>query len=727
MSLRVYLLFITTLLNLGLALTIFIRSRRNPINVFYNLIVLSVACWAFLYGMLELSIKPNDALFWYYLTYVAGSLIASFFFYFSFVFPSQEQSFTIADHLMACGFPVILLYLLADPQILVREITPEPSGWSIVLGKPAFWTYSLWLSLLMGRAFIHLYKKYQRAVGRPKMQLRYVLFGTAISTLFGSLFNLVLPGIGNTQWIWLGPLFTIILVGSTAYAIIKHRLMDIRMIVNRAIVYSIFLIVTLALYTMVVLTSQQFFKDTTGVVTSLLIGSVLIALGLEPLRKFIQNTTDHIFFKGEFVTQQLLATVTDAFSSIADLEKRLHTVANRLATDFRAERVAFWIFTQDLSQIALKVLEGNPMPSEDFTPDTMLQYFTASSVGEYVRVSQRRDSLMYDEMDSPLSGQTDPDPLLLMAFEEMKRLGMRLILPIFSKDTLVGLLLMGSKRSGELYFNDDLKLLGIIAQEAGIAIDNARLYHRLEQQMEELKTMQTHQLLQSAKLATIGELATNIAHEINNPLTSILGFTTLLLKVTDESDPRRKDLKIIESETLRSRDIVRNLLDFARSKEPKKEPVDINEVIHNTLVLIRYYAEKSNIVINEEYQEVPKVAVDVNQMKQVFINMIKNAMEAMPHGGQLGIKTRWLLDEQQVEILLEDSGCGILPEHLSKIFDPFFTTKGETVGTGVGLAVSAGIIKRHGGDVKVESTVGQGSRFYIRLPQETEPVGKEAL
>ena len=725
MAVRVALLFITTLLNLGLALTIFIRSRRNPVNVFYNLIVLSVAWWAFLYGMLEASTKPNDALVWYYLTYVAGSLIASFFFYFSFVFPSQERPFTILDHLMASGFPVVLLYLLADPQILIREITLEPWGWSAVLGKPAFWVYSLWLSLLMGRAFVHLYQKYLRAVGRPKMQLRYVLFGTAISTLFGSIFNLVLPGMGNTRWIWLGPLFSIILVGSTAYAIVKHRLMDIRVIVNRAIVYSIFLIVTLALYTMVVLTSQQFFKDNTGVVASLLIGSVLIALGLEPLRKFIQKTTDHIFFKGEFVSQQLLATVTDAFSSIADLEKRLHTVANRIVTDFRAERMAFWIFSEDLSQIALKVLEGNRMPSEDFSPEAMLQYFTASSVGEYVRVSQRTESLMYDEMGSPLSGQADSDPSLSIIFEEMKRLGISLVIPIFSKDALVGLLMMGPKRSGELYFDDDLKLLGIIAQEAGIAIDNARLYHRLEQKMEELKTMQTHQLLQSAKLATIGELATNIAHEINNPLTSILGFTTLLLKVTDASDPRRKDLKIIESETLRSRDIVRNLLDFARSKEPKKELVDINDVIRNTLVLIRYYAEKSNVVINEEYHQVPKVAVDINQMKQVFINMIKNAMEAMPHGGQVRIKTRWLLKEQQVEIVLEDSGCGILPEHLSKIFDPFFTTKGDTVGTGVGLAVSAGIIKRHGGDVKVESVVGQGSRFYLRLPQEMETVGKE--
>ncbi len=724
MTPRATLLFITTLLNLSLALTIYLRGRRNPINVSYNLIVLSVAFWAFCYGMLELSTQPSNALFWYYLTYVAGSLIASFFYYFSSVFPTQERSFTIRDHLLAWGFPILSLCLMAAPQILIREIIPQPWGKAIVLGKPAVWVYSLWLTLLMGRAFLHLYQKYQQAVGRPKMQLRYVLFGTTISTFFGTVFNLVLPGVGNTRWIWLGPPFEIILIGSTAYAIVKHRLMDIRMIFNRSIVYSIFMVVSLALYTMVVLTSQQFFKDTTGVVASLLIGSLIVALGLDPLRKLIQKTTDRIFFKGEFVTHQLLATITDTLISIADLERRLHIVAARLTTDLRVERAAFWIFGQDQNQIALKVLEGNPMPSENFSPNAILQYFTAASVGEYVMVSQRRDPLVYDELDSLLSGQADQDPLLTTVFQEMSRLGMELIFPIFSKDTLVCLLLMGPKRSGELYFNDDLKLLGIIAQEAGIAIDNARLYHRLQQQMEELKTMQTQQLLQSAKLASIGELATNIAHEINNPLTSILGFTALLLNDTPESDPRRKDLKIIESEAMRSRDIVRNLLDFARTKEPKREPVEINEVVRDTLALIRYHAEKSNILIKEEYQEVPKVPVDANQMKQVFINMIKNALEAMPKGGELGIKTRWLPKEQQVEILLEDSGCGIRPEHLSKIFDPFFTTKSETIGTGVGLAVCAGIIKRHGGEVRVESTIGQGSRFYVRLPLNKEIAGK---
>jgi hypothetical protein len=380
MTPRATLLFITTLLNLSLVFTIHLRGRRNPVNVSYNLVVFSVAFWAFCYGMLEFSTRPGSALFWYYLTYVAGSLIASFFFYFSSVFPTQERSFTMGDHLLTWGFPILLLCLMPIPQVLIHEIVSQPSGWVVILNKPTFWTYSFWLTLLMGRAFVHLFQKYQRASGRPKMQLRYVLFGAAMSTFFGSAFNLVLPGLGNTQWIWLGPLFTIMLVVSTAYAIVKHRLMDIRVIFNRAIVYSIFLIITLALYTMVVLTSQQFFKDTTGVVASLLIGSVLIALGLEPLRKLIQKTTDRIFFKGEFVAQQLLATVTDTLSSIADLEKRLHIVANRLITDFRAERGAFWIFDQDLNQIDLKVLEGDPILLENFSPDTLLHYFTAASV-----------------------------------------------------------------------------------------------------------------------------------------------------------------------------------------------------------------------------------------------------------------------------------------------------------------------------------------------------------
>jgi two-component system NtrC family sensor kinase len=224
----------------------------------------------------------------------------------------------------------------------------------------------------------------------------------------------------------------------------------------------------------------------------------------------------------------------------------------------------------------------------------------------------------------------------------------------------------------------------------------------------------------------------SVAHEINNPLTGILGFTTLLIKETGSDDPRIRDLKIIESEALRSRDIVRNLLDFSRSRDPKKEEVDINEVVKTTLVLVRYQAETSNFRIIEMYQEnLPYVLADVDQLKQVFINLIKNAFDAMPQGGTLSIETlaesefstnpdlskiKGIASQQMVTIRFKDSGGGIKPEHIKKIFDPFFTTKANQMGTGLGLAVSYNIIEKHGGRLEVESPIGKGTTFSVKLP-----------
>jgi len=228
-----------------------------------------------------------------------------------------------------------------------------------------------------------------------------------------------------------------------------------------------------------------------------------------------------------------------------------------------------------------------------------------------------------------------------------------------------------------------------------------------------------------------------VAHEINNPLTSILGFATLMLEDMSDQDPHAKDLKIIQGEAMRSRDIVRNLLDFARKRGVKKELTDINQLLQKTLNLLRHQADISNIILNEEYaHDLPTIIVDADQLKQVFINLIKNAFDAMSKGGTLtvttvvgGMDSRWnsaafgekedVNARKSIEIRLHDTGEGISKENMAKIFDPFFTTK-EGIGTGLGLAVSYGIIERHGGRIEVFSNVGEGTTFVIKLPVKEE-------
>lgn len=231
------------------------------------------------------------------------------------------------------------------------------------------------------------------------------------------------------------------------------------------------------------------------------------------------------------------------------------------------------------------------------------------------------------------------------------------------------------------------------------------------------------QLVQSAKLAAIGELSTNIAYEVNNPLTGVLGYTSLLLKAGDIPDDKKAHLRTIERETLRAREILKNLLEFARRKPPCLVSVDIRGVIDDAVSLVRSQARLGGIEIVTEYDGIiPAVALDPDEMKQVFVNIMNNAIFAMPGGGKLSIRCSREKNgsgSEFVKISFTDTGSGIPEAYLDKIFDPFFTTRSDGTGTGLGLSISFMIVQNHGGRIEVESTVGKGSTFMVVLPIET--------
>lgn len=246
------------------------------------------------------------------------------------------------------------------------------------------------------------------------------------------------------------------------------------------------------------------------------------------------------------------------------------------------------------------------------------------------------------------------------------------------------------------------------------------LEHKVETRTAEMQKMQD-QLLRSAKLASMGELVAGIAHEINNPLTGILMFASLSARTPDLPPQVKDNLDLIVSETGRCAKIVRGLLEFARESIPEKKLDSINRVITHTLELVSQQAIFQDIEIGCDCDEnLPDIEIDADQLQQVFFNMFINAGQAMPNGGELSIKTRLLGEEDEILITVCDTGTGISQENLERIFDPFFSTKSQK-GFGLGLSVSYGIIRNHGGRVDVESEVGRGTCFTIHLPVETTP------
>ncbi|CAG0987468.1 sensor histidine kinase [Geobacter sp.] len=245
------------------------------------------------------------------------------------------------------------------------------------------------------------------------------------------------------------------------------------------------------------------------------------------------------------------------------------------------------------------------------------------------------------------------------------------------------------------------------------------LEDKVEERTQEIKKIQS-QLVHSEKLASLGELVAGIAHEINNPLTGILVFASLLSSDSKLDPSLKGDLDLIVKETQRCARIVKGLLDFSRESMPQKKPSSLNAIMDATLTLICNQACFHDINVIKEYNpDIPEMHMDPNQIEQVFINLLLNACHAIGGPGEIRIRTGFDQERKEAYAAITDNGCGIPEDNLSKIFDPFFSTK-ENKGTGLGLSVSYGIIEGHGGSIDVQSTVGVGTTFTCWLPLDHE-------
>ena len=243
----------------------------------------------------------------------------------------------------------------------------------------------------------------------------------------------------------------------------------------------------------------------------------------------------------------------------------------------------------------------------------------------------------------------------------------------------------------------------------------ATLESRVEERTQQIREMQSV-IIRSEKLASLGELAAGIAHELNNPLTGIVLHASIVEKNSELPPKLREELSTITQEADRCARIVKNLLDFSRKTEPRKAMNSVNETIDQALGLVEHLASFQNIEIVKEYaQDLPDLLLDPGQMEQVFVNMFVNASQAMEDGGRLTLWTGLDMDGGSVLVRVEDTGQGICEEDIGRIFDPFFSTKGAK-GTGLGLSVSYGIIEGHGGTIAVHSELGRGTVFTVTIP-----------
>ena len=292
-----------------------------------------------------------------------------------------------------------------------------------------------------------------------------------------------------------------------------------------------------------------------------------------------------------------------------------------------------------------------------------------------------------------------------------------LFVPLIVRERVLGTAAVVNRLDGALFQEDDLALLGSIAASVAMAVENARLYAEVKGVAEELKASQAR-LVQSVKLAAMGKLAASVAHEINNPLQAVQSCIYLVAEAADPTDPNSHYLEIARQELDRIARIVQRMLDFYRPGDEGRHPTAIGVLLDDVLTLMHKQLEQGHVEVQTDYEpNLPVVMAVADHIKQVFLNIILNALAAMPQGGTLQVRTRTEQaddGQQMVTIAFQDTGVGIPEGDLDQIFDPFYSTRPG--GTGLGLSVSYDIVARHGGRIEVESPVGQGSTFTVILP-----------
>jgi len=403
--------------------------------------------------------------------------------------------------------------------------------------------------------------------------------------------------------------------------------------------------------------------------------------------------------------------LSHALITNSDLDQLMDLIAHTALEVMEADTVSLMLLEPE--QEELQIVAGRGL-----SPEVVRKTRVAMGSGIAGYVAQRGEPV--------LLRSSSPDPRLMHLLKREHEIGSAVSVPLMLRERPVGALNVNRKPGREEFTEQDVRALSVFASQAASAIEKAQLYRRGQEELERSQEMLTRleqaqaQLIHSEKMASLGLLAGGVAHEINNPLTVIRGRSELLLASTPADAPIRKSLELVLTESDRIAKIVRGLLDFSREHGSREMTlVNLNHVVEQTLELTSHIMKAENVEIATELNpELPTVLANAGRLEQVFMNVAVNALQAMPQGGKLHVRT-WS-EVKRVHVSFADTGCGIPEDVIPRIFEPFFTTKAEGEGTGLGLAVSHGIMKAHGGQINIHSVVGEGTVVTIDLPAARE-------
>jgi signal transduction histidine kinase len=475
--------------------------------------------------------------------------------------------------------------------------------------------------------------------------------------------------------------------------------MDINIVIKKSVIYAYAsLLLLIPLTAIIVLLQQFFFKDINWWFAIASFCVMFIAAYVFQFAKTqAEKQVEQYIFKNKYDYKKTISDLSRAMVSILDIHELSREIITTTTQAMRVNKASIFIFDEEDGCYKLydSIGLGDTDDIKRYPKDNPL----------FKWVGERDEIVIREELERYSSASTT-----LAVIETLKMMGSELCLPLVTKQKLIGIINLGMKGKGEMYTHEDLELLETMANQATVAIENARLYEDLIRAKVQMQ--------RADRLAALGTLTAGLAHEIRNPLVAIKTFTQLLPTRFDDTEFRDHFLKVTAGEVDRIASLVTELLDFARPSQPKLNSEDLNQVVEKMALLVDTESHKKNIkILKDLYASLPFVTLDKEQIKQVLLNILLNAVDATPENGTISVSTRPLTKNgylDHVQVTIADTGKGIPEEDLEKVFTPFYTTK--HTGSGLGLSISHQIVQEHQGNIEVESKLNVGTTFRINLP-----------
>ncbi len=677
---------------------VFFSNFTSRVNRLWTVFCLAVSVWGFGALLIGVTLDPAIARGWWRIAHIGAIAIPVLFYHFVVAFVGLRRPRTLSLVYWVGG---AFLALDATPWFIndVRQVfgqfyydsPPPPLYVLFVLGFVG-------LTLI---SHIELWRALRGAMGRAQRSiLRWFLIGTAVGYLGGAtcflpVFGIDLYPYGNFAL----PFFPLLM----AVAFIRHPLMDVRASLVRGATFLLIYTLVVGLPFFVGARFQGVWQAALGawwwVAPVALMG--LLASVSPLLFLLMVQRLERRLWQAQRRYHRTLITASSGMTRVKEIGRLCQLIAYMVNRTVGLVNTALFLYDQKEQRYFLRAARYRSL-----IPPKL-------SVGQgeplIELLQSKKDLVVLEELEAELQGKRSDERArrLEPAYTWMRQLEARLIVPSFSDDRLLAFLVLGAKRSGEPYTTDDIAIFSGLANQAALAIENAMVF-------EELRANEAY-MVQSEKLASIGQLASGMAHEIHNPLTIISGEAQLYLERFRNRDAKVDQLlqSIIE-ECKRAADITRRILRFAKPAPADVSAVDLKAVVEESLTLAGYQVrlERVERVVNVP-DGLPKVRSNQNQLQEVLLNLILNACQAMGEkGGRLMVSAA--ANGSSVTLTVEDTGPGIPMNIQRRIFDPFYTTK--PTGTGLGLFVTQRILKSHGGSIELKSEEGRGARFTIQLP-----------